>query len=446
MSLLSSRVYPTLTTFRLGLSPFALECIYYAGQPKRPSSPTSPTLDTATTVSSDHAVSDFERISYYNGITDYGDNPNLLYRTGSTTYPWTRPTGKWASVPVKSLRGVYNTPLNKVWDTVGPQIRDLVKQKAQYSSIDPARFVAQQDGEETLGPVTIWIAVPPGSTSADTAHDVSEAILALLVKNGVEGAEVEWREAVLSKLSGPALLRVVGDNNPTAYLRRHLTAALGMPIATRQREVQDGQGSVTFFFHENRDNQGRPSTKVFGVSNHHVLRERVDKAYEFKGAGAPRQYVCLNGFHRFQKGLDEIKVYIGSQDMLAELYAREIIMLEERAICEDVGEDEVAEDAKELQYKRDNLAKAKKAIGELGTSTTTSTANGSISIAATSASSITLQPSPSMSRATGTRRIGVRSSSTRRSSSPRSRATWSTWVRFDSSFSYLTRLSLICLV
>ena len=97
---------------------------------------------------------------------------------------------------------MYDTPLNKVWDTVGPQIRDLVKQKTRYSSINPARFVTRQskDGKGSLGPVTIWIAVPPGSTSADTAHEVSEAILALLVKNGVECAEVEWYEAVLSRL------------------------------------------------------------------------------------------------------------------------------------------------------------------------------------------------------------------------------------------------------
>ena len=34
------------------------------------------------------------------------------------------------TLPVKSLRGVYDSPLNKVWDTVvGPQIRDLVKQE-----------------------------------------------------------------------------------------------------------------------------------------------------------------------------------------------------------------------------------------------------------------------------------------------------------------------------
>src|SRR5258707_6058392 len=45
----------------------------------------------------------------------------------------------------------------------------------------------------SLGPVVIWVGVIPGSTSADTAHEVSQEILALLLKNRVEGG-VEWRE------------------------------------------------------------------------------------------------------------------------------------------------------------------------------------------------------------------------------------------------------------
>ena len=46
-----------------------------------------------------------------------------------------------AHIPVKSFRGVFDTPLNGVWDAVGPQIRDLIKaRKIDWSSIDPARF------------------------------------------------------------------------------------------------------------------------------------------------------------------------------------------------------------------------------------------------------------------------------------------------------------------
>jgi hypothetical protein len=308
------------------------------------------------------AVSDYERTSYYNGISDQGDHPDLLYRTGSAKYPWIQPRGRHPYQPTKSLRGVYRTPLNDVWSTVGPQVRELVKDRKIHYSIDPARFVTHgEDGEETLGPVVIWVGVYPGSTSTDTAHEVSQKILELLEKNGVKNIEVEWHEAVWWKATGPALLRVVGSNNSTVHVRRHLTAALGMPIATAERDMD--QGSVGFFFHEGRDKLGNPSTKVFGVSSRHVLREKTEGTYEFKGAGTPRQYVRVNGFRRFQRGLDEIKVSIGGHGILADLYAREIVELEAKGTSED--EDEADEDARALRETRERLDEQKQAIADL---------------------------------------------------------------------------------
>jgi hypothetical protein len=152
----------------------------------------------ATTVVSAYAVSDYERTSYYNGITDEGSHPDLLHRTGSAKYSWIQPKDEHAYQPTKSLRGVFRTPLNDVWSTVGPQVRELVKdRKISHLSIAAARFVTHgEDGEETLGPVVIWVGVYPGSTSADTAHEVSQNILDLLEKNGVMGIEIEWHEAV----------------------------------------------------------------------------------------------------------------------------------------------------------------------------------------------------------------------------------------------------------
>jgi len=347
----------------------------YAGQRKSPASPASPTLsdvsqlstlsqDSAISVVTAYAVSDYEKTSYYNGITDEGEHPDLLYRTGSAKYPWIQPKGRHAYQPTKSLRGVYRTSLNDVWSTVGPQVSKLVKDRMNRYSIDPARFVTRGgDGEETLGPVVIWVGVYPGSTSANTAHEVSQNILELLEKNGVKDVEVEWHEAVSWKAAGPALLRVVGNNNPTVHVRRHLTAALGMPIATAGREVDDAQGSVGFFFHEGRDKHGNPSTKVFGVSNRHVLREKSEGTYEFKGAGAPRQYVRVNGLRRFQRGLDEIKVSIGDHGILADLYVREIVKLEAKGTSED--EEEAEEDARELRKTRERLDEQKQAIADL---------------------------------------------------------------------------------
>jgi len=150
-------------------------------------------------MTSEHSPSAFERMSYYNGITEDGEHPSLVYRTDALTRPFPKPVGRFPHLPIKSLRGVFGTPLNKVWGVVGRQIRDIIKARnISWSSIDTARFFTYSPpGEEekgTLGPVVIWIGVKPGLTSADTAHDASQEILALLRKNGVEDVEVEWRE------------------------------------------------------------------------------------------------------------------------------------------------------------------------------------------------------------------------------------------------------------
>jgi len=167
------------------------------------SNPSAHTFTSDATAVSMHGPDEYERTTYYNGITGDGDHPDLVYRSDSLTTPFPKPVGRHAHIPVKSLRGVFNTPLNGVWDAVGPQIRDLLKaRKINWSSINPARFFTHAPlGEEAKGslcPVVVWVGVSPGSTSADTAHKVSGEILALLVKNEVV---VEWHEAVPQRLA-----------------------------------------------------------------------------------------------------------------------------------------------------------------------------------------------------------------------------------------------------
>ncbi|KAJ6463355.1 hypothetical protein C8R45DRAFT_1055836 [Mycena sanguinolenta] len=245
-----------------------------------------------------YVLSDWERTNYYSGISP--DPPELLYRSDLLERPFPIPKGRHPHLPTKTVRGVFNTPLNAVWDTVAPQIRELLKaRKIRYSVIMPARFLTcGEDGEDTLGPVVIWIATHSTSTTAENAYDASPEILALLEANGVEGAVVEWYEGVVERLSGPPLLRDTDGINPTHHVRRFLTTALSMPITISER-----QGSVTLFFHENKDKHGDPSAKVFGISNCHVLRKDTTVTYEFKGADAPPQHVRLAGL----RGLDEIR-------------------------------------------------------------------------------------------------------------------------------------------
>ena len=183
------------------------------------------------------------------------------------------------SLPRPSME-LFKTRLNDVWDDVAPQICKILKSRSiRCSAIHAARFLTHgKDGEDSFGPIVIWIVVHPNTTTAENAHDVSPDILSLLEANGVEGAVIEWYEGVVERLSGQPLLRVTANINPTHHLRRFLTTALGMPITTKEREVaDDAQGSITLFFHENMniDKHGNTSAKVFGVSSCHVLREKT---------------------------------------------------------------------------------------------------------------------------------------------------------------------------
>lgn len=365
-----------LTTFRLELDLFTLECIDFTIQhhvcppvsriSSRPTiNGTSSTLSVLgvasnATAASQYTPDEYERIEYYNGVTESGDQPVLVYRSDFLTRPFPKPTGRFAYPAVKSIRGVFDTSLNKCWGWVGPQICDLIKARnISASSVDPARFFTHGDlgGEEkgTLGPVVIWIGVIPGSTSADVAHDVSQEILDILQKNGVDDAVVEWREAVWQRLAGPPLMRHVSDFNPTHYVRRFLTPLLDVPIAAEGMDLEEG--TLTLWFHKGKNEDGSPSDEVLGLSNCHVLRKDTTVRYKYKD-GASRRYVRVCGMLRFQRAIDEIRLAIGKHGFDAELWTRRIARLEatER---KDPGE------ARSLKVTRRKLEDANEAIMEL---------------------------------------------------------------------------------
>ncbi|KAI6143292.1 hypothetical protein BKA82DRAFT_30979 [Pisolithus tinctorius] len=358
-------VYPTFTISLVGVPNFAAQTMTMMGEhPELPGgeslSSVSPSVVSHATAVSPYHISEWERAMYYNGISY--DHPNLLYRSdlAENPIPISIPKGRHRHPPTKTIYGVFNTPLNTVWDTVASQIRDLLKARTiRYSAIQTARFLTHdEDGKDTLGLIVIRIATHPNTTAAENAHDASQDILALLEDSGVKGVVVEWYEGVV--LSGLPLLRVTGKIDPTHHVRRFLTAVLGMPIAAAEREAAGAQGSVALFFHENKDNDGNPSAKVFAVTNCHVLREDTTTTYEFRGAGAPRQHVRLARFGRFQRGLDEIKDCVSGCEIDTDLLAREIVQLEAKPESDD--QEVVAENKAEVEAKRNKLPNFKKDI------------------------------------------------------------------------------------
>jgi hypothetical protein len=122
-------------------------------------------------------------------------------------------------------------------------------------------------------------------------------------------------------------------------------------------EEEDVQGSHTLWFHENKDKDGNPSDKVYGVGCCHVLREDTTVEYEYRG-GAPKTHVWVCGMRRFQRGLDEIRKVIGEHSILADLWAREIVKLAAK------GRQDV-ENAKEIRASRRKLEDQNDAIADL---------------------------------------------------------------------------------
>jgi hypothetical protein len=95
---------------------------------------------------------------------------------------------------------------------------------------------------------------------------------------------------------------------------------------TRETDKGDGQGTLTLWFHENLGEDGKPSDKVFGVTNCHVLRKDTTVDYEHRG-GAAMSYVRVCGNRRFDRGLSETTDEIANRAMAAEILAMEIANL-----------------------------------------------------------------------------------------------------------------------
>ncbi|CAE6503072.1 unnamed protein product [Rhizoctonia solani] len=307
------------------------------------------------TTAEPYVISDYERVAYYRGISS--EPPELLYRSDLCENPFPVLEGRFPHPLTKTVHGVFNTALNPIWDTVAPQICTLLENLGiRYSVVKAARFVTHgQDDRDTLGPIVIWIATHPTTTTAKDAYHASPPILNLLKTNGVEGVVVEWYEGALQELSGPALLRVTDTTNPTHYVRQIFTPALGMPIIAEEREGDDAQGSVAFFFHENKTKKGNTSTRVLGVTNNHVLRKDATTPYKFRGAGAPSYHVRLAGDRRFQRALDEIKAFISHHTTQASHLAALITELEQKPTSKD--QEEAADDRRALEVNRDQLVK-----------------------------------------------------------------------------------------
>lgn len=188
-----------------------------AEAPASPTSPTSPTIgevetlysqlgndSDAHTVVAPDLISKYEMNFWYHGISD--DPPKLMWRSDLETnpFPIPPPGARFFEIPEKTVHGVFNTPLNTVWDTVAPQILASMKARGLiYSALQTARFSTVVHGEEeTFGPVVVWIAVRPDTTNARAVRDATPDILHILADAKITDVVVEWYEASVVRLVG----------------------------------------------------------------------------------------------------------------------------------------------------------------------------------------------------------------------------------------------------
>ena len=173
-------------------------------------------LDAHTVVAPD-LISKYEMNFWYHGLSD--DPPQLMWRSDFETrpFPIPPPGTAIAKIPAKTIHGVFNTPLNDVWDDiVAPRILALMKARGlKYSALKTVRFSTVEDGkDETLGPVVVWIAVRPNTTTAGAVRDATPDILHVLADFQITDVVVEWYEGSVARLVGPPLMSVADSTSP----------------------------------------------------------------------------------------------------------------------------------------------------------------------------------------------------------------------------------------
>jgi len=292
-----------------------------------PTSPASPTVSEVETIHSEFStdsfhsfgnmvdpfdpfdnipvlISEYEQNFWYHGISS--DPPKLMWRSDLETnpFPVPPPGARFFSIPTKTAHGVFNTPLNYVWDdVVAPRILASMKAHGlKYSALKTARFSTVEDGgDETFGPIVVWIAVQPNTTSAVAVRGATPAILHILADVQITDVVVEWYEGSVVRLVGPPLMSVWSDTDPGFGLNHPFNTGLGIPIA---REYDDAQGTVTLLFKEMKTSSGDPSERILALTNSHVASIDTTTDYEFDGANPEHILVC--GHRRFARAVTEI--------------------------------------------------------------------------------------------------------------------------------------------
>jgi len=253
-----------------------------------------------TSLSPRSAVSDLEAKRYYHGL--HG-KPVLVARTGINE--WHPPTGPEAYLKPKTIRTAGQHKLQGLWEEeLGPQIHQLLEDKGvRWTSTDVVRIGY---ATEATAPMVIWIAVIPNSLSREHGEMVAIECKNLLLKSKIDDVEVEIRESMVTRYSGPPLQKPVPSSNPIAKLLQPLTSTLGLPICNEKTPKANGTGG---FYVQDAD------SKIYLITARHVLFGEKDdnKIYNRKFSSQRRINVLLFSPARFNTYLKKIEESIIDQ-------------------------------------------------------------------------------------------------------------------------------------
>ncbi|KAG6329193.1 hypothetical protein ID866_9895 [Astraeus odoratus] len=142
------------------------------------------------------------------------------------------------------------------------------------------------EGQQSKGPSLPSSLVPSDlsmSSSLSTLTFPSDSIISS--KYGPDEYERTTYYNGITEYGGHPALVYCSDFLTTPFLKptgRYGHILINVPLATEQMENEDSQGTLTLWFHENKDKDGKPGNRVYGVSNCHVLHKNTTVDYEHK--------------------------------------------------------------------------------------------------------------------------------------------------------------------
>ena len=169
------------------------------------------------------------------------------------------------------MGGILKNRLGK--ESVAPEIIALLKEEIwgiRISTMLPVRFAAaDEEGKDLFDDhILVWISVHSNTTKETSCRNADAPIAAIFAKYDIHDVAVHWIEGAVKSLAGlPEMMPVARYSNQTHWIRRALTAVLGVLLAAQNMVKDDLQGSLGIYFHCGTEKHGKESRAIMAITN-----------------------------------------------------------------------------------------------------------------------------------------------------------------------------------